>query len=178
MSQDKTNSGTPHLSTDDLINDYLNDMFGQQSVPVTKVDDLVHEVSVDSKSDLSQSIENTSAANTKASTSRNNELGVTLVEKTCPDSVIDVFGGNRVSTIEVISSDLSLVPTIKLIRDENDKGYRSQCEAQIILLTFLFYLRKPLSPRVRKSFLDFSEQAIDDYYAAFWLAESAAESLQ
>jgi hypothetical protein len=106
------------------------------------------------------------------------ELSLAQTDGNSASAVIDVFGGPRVKSVEPIPSDMSLIPTIKLIRDLDDKHIRTQSEAQILLLTFLFYLRKPLSPRVRQSFLDFSEQAIDDYYAAFWLKESAAESLQ
>jgi hypothetical protein len=237
MSNDEMkNSGMPHSSTDDLINDYLSDMFGGEPVPAIEPETsesgaiessvvessifepsvvesrvvepgvvepgvvepgVVESSTVEPDPFVTESVESLDAIQMQELSSGLDSLkgeSAVALEPLAPpatvkedsyiegmsssNAVIDVFGGHRVSTIEAISSDMSLIPTIKLIKDVEDTSVRSQCEAQIILLTFLFYLRKPLSPRVRKSFLDYSEQAIDDYYAAFWLKESAAERLQ
>lgn len=164
MTQNKTNSGMPHQRTDDLLADYLSDMFGEESVPASQV----ASEEIGQNLFVSSNIEDEEA-----------RLQQVEAEVSTTTQILDVFGGNRVNTMAPIASDMSLIPTIKLVKDFEDNSYRSQCEAQIVLMTFLFYLRKPLSPRVRQTFLDYSEQAIDDYYAAFWLAESAREeSLQ
>ena len=174
----------PRSSTDELLNDYLSDMFGDEPARIEKTDvQLKSEAREPSDAVLSASVSMTNLVNQPAKLheeARLSNISPFLQENQLAKSatVIDTLGASRVYAIELIFPDLFLIPTIKLLRDADDVAYRSQREAHTILLTFLFYLRKPLSPRVRKCFLDYSEQAIDDYYAAFWLAGKSAESLQ
>lgn len=214
MTQDNTDSRTPHSSTEDLLNDYLSDMFGSDPVPVSKPNDsscssaehtsenylnessaqISESAHVSEQENISADCEFAEEANL-TNEGRQNQGGsvtsrkpshvdsvtsVTRVasEPQCAQPVLGILGGSTVKTTEAISPDLSLIPTIKMVREDDDQSFRSQCEAQIVLLTFLYYLRKPLSPRVRQCFLDYSEQAIDDYYAALWLAEQSVESVR
>jgi hypothetical protein len=69
---------------------------------------------------------------------------------------------------ESIQPSCFLVPTIKLLSSNSGNEGYSQPQAILILLTVLYFLRRPLSPRVRQCFLNLSEQVIDDYqFASF-----------
>jgi len=61
-----------------------------------------------------------------------------------------------------------LIPTIKLFPADATKKIRSREESMLILLNNLYFLRRPLSARVRQCFLDLSEQMLEDYLVAAW----------
>jgi len=67
-----------------------------------------------------------------------------------------------------IEHNCYLVPTIKLLSSDAGNENYSKEQAILILLNALYFLRRPLSPRVRQCFLNLSEQVIDDYqFASF-----------
>jgi len=67
-----------------------------------------------------------------------------------------------------IEHNCYLVPTIKLLSSNAGNANYSKEQAILILLNALYFLRRPLSPRVRQCFLNLSEQVIDDYqFASF-----------
>lgn len=62
-----------------------------------------------------------------------------------------------------IQQDCFLVPTIKLLTKNAYKERYSKVQAVFILLSSLYFLRRPLTPKVRQCFLSLSEQVINDY---------------
>lgn len=194
MTQGKDHSGTPHASTDDLLNDYLSDMFGSESPcaadeelvvsdpllieNVSEVAELSHVESQDAVL-LSKSNAESASHGLSVDGSGMDSLSTKTLVLDEPEqhecSVRNILNEARPSISKPIPLGYSLVPTINLTHCANG-GFRTQSEAQIILLSLLFYLRRPLSPRVRLCFLNFAEQAIDDYHAAFWLSARASQS--
>ncbi len=120
--------------TDELLNDYLLDVFGGddscETVPISKFfNDAVSE----SSSDI---------------------------------STLDILESREINTDVLpvsIESRYFLVPTIKLLFSNGGTETYSKEVAILILLTSLYFLRRPLSPKVRQCFLSLSKQVIDDY---------------
>jgi hypothetical protein len=200
MTQGKDHSGTQHASTDDLLSDYLNDMFGSEPPCATEEALLINEpLLVENlcqlEGEVPEKIE-ASGAKSAVSVSTSKSGGASYERKAersglqphkaktlvldDPErqecAVSNILNESRPSISEAIPLAYSLVPTINLTRHVDDDSFRTQSEAQIILLSLLFFLRRPLSPKVRQCFLNFSEQAIDDYHAAFWLSAHASKS--
>jgi len=129
--------------TDDLINDYLNDVLGgvdcAETVPISEffndsIKDSASDVSIDSQSD----------------------------HYVLPVSIED---------------GCFLVPTIKLLASNaGNEGYCKE-DALLILLNSLYFLRRPLPPKVRQCFLNLSEQVIDDYQFASWEINSECQGV-
>ena len=70
-----------------------------------------------------------------------------------------------------------LVPTIKLLASNaGNEGYSKE-DALLILLSNLYFLRRPLSPKVRQCFLNLSEQVIDDYRFALWKVNTTCQGV-
>jgi len=114
--------------TDELINDYLLDVFGDvgsdETVPISE---FFNEVSDD------------------AGYLKDTAILPISIEHNC-----------------------YLVPTIKLLSSNAGNESYSKEQAVLILLNALYFLRRPLSPKVRQCFLNLSEQVIDDYqFASF-----------
>mgnify|MGYP003635869163 FL=1 len=102
------------------------------------------------------------------------------------DYLSDIWGGTSESLIQPLVSEAqtdlqriknpssiqraySLIPTIQLQAHSEGQKIRSQFDSMIILLTNLYFLRRPLPPKVRQFILDLSEQVIDDFNAAYWM---------
>jgi len=103
------------------------------------------------------------------------------------DKPIDEIHDNNV--IETVSSALllkrsdcirrhfSLIPTIKIATNLEEQFIRTQVESTLILMTNLYFLRRPLSPKVRQYILILSEQVIDDFNAAYWLESNTLKEV-
>jgi len=128
-----------HISTDELINDYLNDILGPSDVSAIKSATFKSELYNRSHSSVADVL------NDKPTQSQHQHL--------------------KTSSIQ---DGLHITLTINPFNSGSTK-LRSPNEAIIILLTNLYFLRRPLSPRVRQSFLILSEQVIDDYQASQWI---------
>lgn len=91
------------------------------------------------------------------------------------DYLSDILGSpsepveKNVSSYTAIPPQYSLIPTIKLYGHNESQKLRPQVEAMIILFTNLYFLRREISPKLRRFILDLSEQVIDDFNAAYWL---------
>jgi len=118
--------------TDELINDYLQDVFGD----VVDIDNAGVSENVDTVT-----------------------VSAFFQEETVGESYLEDASVLPVS----IQHNCFLVPTIKLLSSHAGNESYSKEQAILILLNALYFLRRPLSPRVRQCFLNLSEQVINDY---------------
>jgi len=129
--------------TDDLINDYLNDVISgndySETVPISEF--------------FNDPLKG-SATNASSSVQSDTYVLPVSIEDSC-----------------------FLVPTIKLLASNaGNEGYSKE-EALLILLSNLYFLRRPLSPKVRQCFLNLSEQVIDDYHFALWKVNTTCQGV-
>jgi len=147
--------------TDELINDYLQDVFScvgeserAETVPIST---FFQEKSFD-KAYLNKA-----------------------VEESCGTQVCDEVltqCNTLILPVHVpIQHNCFLVPTLKLLSSNAGNECYSQARAILILLNALYFLRRPLSPRVRQCFLSLSEQMIDDYQFASFKQQMARQGV-
>jgi|GEM_PF-6462221 len=150
---DKNRSGINR--TDELINDYLQDVFGgagggggnvaPETVTISK---FFKDVSADEGA-LDKSVLDASQT----------RICVEALEQ------VDAF----ILPLS-IQTNCFLVPTIKLLSSNAGNESYSKVQAILILLNALYFLRRPLPSRVRQCFLNLAEQMVDDYqFASFRL---------
>ena len=127
-------------------------------------------------------------ASNKSDLNRNDELiqdylldlfegGASVHEETVPISKffeIEPKNAEYQGRVKILAPSIlkccSLVPTIPLPSSKFTIKKYSKVQAILILLNALYYLRRPLSFKVRHCFLDLAEQMINDYhYAEFKL---------
>jgi len=149
-------------SADELICDYLNDILGNdQSIIVSE------------KNSETQSI--SSFLTEQKSSSAGLEYATELTEKdvNSEDSIfVEPLVRPEQGFYGIQKRDRSLITTIKLHQSIEPQRLHTQEESLIILLTNLYFLRRPLPPKVRQCFLDLSEQAIDDFHASKWIKQT------
>lgn len=133
--------------TDDLISDYLGDLLGHSIETVP-----ISEFFSDNEADTLGCAEYESPLEIQRSSQSRAGSGA-------------------------IKSGFFLVPTIKLLSDEDSNHIYCREDAVLILLNNLYFLRRPLSPRVRQCFLDLSERVIDDYHASDWKAQVSRQGI-
>jgi hypothetical protein len=150
MASKDTDSRKQKTKTDAFIQDYLSDVWGS-ALAQNKV--LLEDEST---------VQAESTIQTKVSVVKNR-----VSEKINPNNTSKLL----VKSTEKIKKQFSLIPTIKIVSSSDDQAIRTQAESLIILLTNLYFLRRPLSPKVRQYILNLSEQVIDDFNAAYWLQD-------
>lgn len=150
MASKDTDSRKQKTKTDAFIQDYLSDVWGS-ALAQNKV--LLEDEST---------VQAESTIQTKVSVVKNR-----VSEKINPNNTSKLL----VKSTEKIKKQFSLIPTIKIVSSSEDQAIRTQAESLIILLTNLYFLRRPLSPKVRQYILNLSEQVIDDFNAAYWLQD-------
>jgi len=148
-----------HTSADELICDYLNDILGNdQSIVVSK------------NSSETQSISRFLTEQKRSSDD------LEYAAKEGDDSEDAIFVESLVKLergfYDKPKLDCGLIPTLKVLHSTEPQRLHTQEESLIILLTNLYYLRRPLPPRVRQCFLDLSERVIDDFHASKWLNQT------
>jgi hypothetical protein len=153
MATKKLDSRKHSNKTDDFIQDYLSDVWGSTA---------------ESNLDVDPSENNTELLTELSTHLPNKEQQLSESMVTVQDSAQSTVSERIQNTIS-ISPKYSLIPTIKLHKHNEAQAIRSQVDYMIILLTNLYFLRRPLSPKLRQFILDLSEQAIDDFNAAYWL---------
>ena len=169
MNNKDDNSRTRRTSSDEFINDYLNDIFGNDLGTV-----LSEETGQSVAMSLTQEVAETqSISSFFAEEDKDKEERLASAKSV---SVVDEKLPSR-SLYADIENGYFLIPTIKVHYLGGNQPIRSQVESIVILLTNLYYLRRPLSPRVRQCFLDFSEQVIDDYQASKWIKHTPLGSV-
>lgn len=70
-----------------------------------------------------------------------------------------------------IEKQYSLITTQDLFALTQSKPMLNKPQAFLFLLLSLYFLRRPLTARVRECFLSVSERMLDDYEAADWQAQ-------
>lgn len=185
---DQYSDSRTHLSkTDAFIEDYLSDVWGDSHVlkhheDVDKAEHIAPVVK-ENAAPLFNSLKDEPTTSAIVSEQLSCAQEQKLIRQTLPVDKIQVkqivripknvlVGGRptfQVAPIELIQKQFSLVPTIKLSSASQAQTLRTQTESIIILLTNLYFLRRPLPPKVRRYILNLSEQVIDDFHAAVWL---------
>jgi hypothetical protein len=168
MTSKDNNSRTHNTKTDSFIHDYLSDIWGEavaQNKAVIQENIFIDEIKTASI------LENYKAPILKGAISKSVKLqkNIHLKEKIISNHLPGLF----FKSTKCISKQFSLIPTIKIVSNSEDQVIRTQVESTIILLTNLYFLRRPLPPKVRQYILILSEQVIDGFNAAYWLQGNA-----
>ena len=174
MASKDSNSRMHKTKTDAFIQDYLSDIWGDtiaQNKVVSPEDNFIENNCLDENDVVSNPGAYKNALSTAAKQKNLKSREVKLKKNV---SIKEKIISNHSPSLclkrsEPISNQFSLVPTIKIVSNLELQLIRSQVEATIILLTNLYFLRRPLPPKVRQYILILSEQVIDDFNAAYWL---------
>jgi hypothetical protein len=174
MTRDDDGSRKHHISADELISDYLSDVLGGGDLSCP-------ELTSKSKDNDQVATEEAAVKNSHYAHSAINEVKASVnYDQVCVKLAEDVISSTSTQVSHVhpakIESGFYLIPTIKLYSTLEQQEIRNQTETLIVLFSNLYFLRRPLTPRVRQLFLDISEQNLDDFHAAKWLALAAQEA--
>ena len=180
MKQKNDQSRKQHTSADELICDYLNDILGNdQPIVMPEISNETQSISnfLTEQKNASVALEYTESTDADDAIFVEPEVTPFFVEPEVTPFFVEPEVTPLDSFYDHQKNDCSLIPTIKLHHSTEPQRLHTQEESMIILLTNLYYLRRPLPPKVRQCFLDLSERAIDDFHASKWLNQADMRSV-